>query len=72
MYVVSLCARPWRCVCGCWDPLVLLGPVLGPQGCFDDFDVSLSFSSNLRRLVLSSTSEAHPVTYVGAHGTRRW
>ena len=23
-------------VCGSWDPLVLLGPVLGPWVCFDD------------------------------------
>ena len=23
-------------VCGSWDPLALLGPVLGPWVCFDD------------------------------------
>ena len=27
------------CVCGSWDPLALLGPVLGPWVCFDDLGV---------------------------------
>ena len=27
------------CVCGSWDPLVFLGPVLGPWVCFDDLGV---------------------------------
>ena len=26
-------------VCGSWDPLVLLGPLLGPWVCFDDLGV---------------------------------